>query len=170
MKQKVSNNYDLIFRKGHESEFRDIYEFVPQCKPLGNYTMDFYRIMLRYNSDSCFVVEYDEEIVGWILSMVSLNRSDTCFLWQIGIKPSLQNHGIGNPFLRYAEDEFKNFGCSRVELTIGPENLRSQRFFEKNGYSNISETAGETIVINGNTAIKDYYRPDGHYMLYEKYL
>jgi hypothetical protein len=38
------------------------------------------------------------------------------------------------------------------------------------GYQNISESVGKTIEVNGNIAVRDYYKPERHFMVYEKWI
>jgi RimJ/RimL family protein N-acetyltransferase len=69
-------------------------------------------------------------------------------------------------------DEFektgKGFGCTCVEVTVDPENIASKKLFEKNGYLNVSSNEGETIEVRGSTAVKDYYKPGRHFILFQK--
>ena len=57
-----------------------------------------------------------------------------------------------------------------MELTVDPENIPSQRFFEKNGYKNVSFKEGEIVEVKGKPAVKDYYKPDRHFILFQKEL
>ena len=53
-------------------------------------------------------------------------------------------------------------------MTVDPENIPSQKLFEKNGFLNISSREGEIVEVMGNTAVKDYYKPGRHFILYDK--
>ena len=53
-------------------------------------------------------------------------------------------------------------------MTIDPDNLPSQKLFEKMGYENISERVGKTIEVQGKIAVQDYYKPGRHFMVFEK--
>jgi len=161
---------EVVVRKAKEDEFLDVYGFVFHCDPLEYYFEHFYKIMLRYFNNCCFVAEYDKRIVGFVLGFIPMVPNNTYFLWQIGVDPLLQGEGIGTMLLEKVEREVKKLGCNRIELTIDPENVLSQRMFEKTGYRNISGREGETVELNGNTAVKDYYGPERHFMLYEKKL
>jgi hypothetical protein len=59
-------------------------------------------------------------------------------------------------------------GCTRIEVTIDPENIVSEKLFIKNGYSNISSKIGPTVLVNKKKAVKDYYSPNRHFMVFEK--
>jgi len=155
-------------RKAKEEEFLNVYEFVSRCNLLESYDEHFYKIMLRYFGNSCFVAEYNDNIVGFVLGIVSQVHDKTYFMWQIGVDKSIREQGIGKMLLETVEKEVKKLGCNRVELTIAPKNIPSKRLFEKMGYLNVSAKGGEIVEVMGNTAVKDYYKPGRHFMLYEK--
>jgi ribosomal protein S18 acetylase RimI-like enzyme len=126
--------------------------------------------MLRYFYNSCFIVEDNDKIIGFVMGFSSQADTTKFFLWQIGVTPRYRGQNIGTILLKRLENEAKNHGCKRIELTVDPENVPSQKLFEKNGYFNMSVMEGETIEINGNTAVKDYYKPGRHFILFQKEL
>ena len=158
----------VTIRKVKEEEFLNVYEFVSRCNLLENYAEHFYKIMLRYFGNSCFIADYNGGIVGFVLGFVSQIHDKTYFLWQVGIDKSVRREGIGKMLLETAEKEMRKLGCNRIELTIDPKNIPSKRLFEKMGYINVSSKEGKLIKVMENTAVKDYYKPGRHFMLYEK--
>lgn len=158
----------LQIRKADEKEFLSVYNFVSRCKPLENYSEHFYKIMLRYFGNSCFVAEFNNEIVGFVMGFRSQVDNDKFFLWQIGVFSYHRGKEIGKMLLDEFEKVAKNIGCKRIEVTVDLENTPSQKLFEKMGYLNVSVKEGETVEVMGNTAVKDYYKLGRHFMLYEK--
>lgn len=158
-------------RTAKETDFLDVYEFVSGCPPLENYAEHVYKILLRYFGNSCFIAEMRNRIVGFVLGLISQTHAQpTYFLWQIGISPSMQGTGLGKRLLKEVEKQVTGLGCQRIELTIDPENIPSQKLFAETGYGNISRKEGETVEVMGHMAVKDYYKPGRHFMLYEKIL
>jgi phosphoribosylamine--glycine ligase len=158
-------------RTAKQTDFLNVYEFVSSCPPLENYAEHVYKILLRYCGNSCFIAEIRNRIVGFVLGLISQTHEQrTYFLWQIGVSSSVQGTGIGKRLLEEVEKQVIAQGCHRIELTIDPENVPSQKLFEKMGYGNISQREGDTLDILGNMAVKDYYKPGRHFMLYEKIL
>jgi L-2,4-diaminobutyric acid acetyltransferase len=155
-------------RRAKESEFLDVYRFVCGCAPLERYYEHFYKIMLRYFGNSSFIAEDDGAMVGFVMLLPSGAQEGTYFLWQIGVSAAMQGLGLGKMLLHWAEEEVKKLGGRRIEVTVDPENSPSRRIFEAMGYENISRKEGKTVVVNGNEAVKDYYKPGRHFMLYEK--
>ena len=91
------------------------------------------------------------------------------FYWNVPVDKN-NNNGSWWDNLSNKADELKNSGFTRIEITIDPANISSKKLFESMGFRNISEKIGDTINVQGNIAIRDYYRPGGHFMLFEKNL
>ena len=158
----------LQIRKAHEKEFLSVYNFVSRCKPLENYSEHFYKIILRYFGNSCFVAEFNDEIVGFVMGFRSQVDNEKFFLWQIGVFSYHRGKEVGKMLLDEFEKAGKNLGCKRIEVTVDPENIPSQKLFEKNGYLNISSREGDVVEVMGNITVKDYYKPCRHFILFEK--
>ena len=166
---KKLTDEEVGFRTANETDFLQVYHFVSGCPPLENYYEHVYKILLRYFGNSCFIAEIRNRVVGFVLGFISQTHSEkTYFLWQIGVAPFMQGTGLGNRLLAEVEKWTKEKGCQRIEATIDPENVPSQKLFEKRGFVNISQKEGKTVTVKGCTAVKDYYKPGRHFMLYEK--
>jgi L-2,4-diaminobutyric acid acetyltransferase len=161
-------------RNAEEGDFLAVHRFVSGCKPLEPYQEHFYKIMLRYAGNTCLILEDCDEkgqIAGFVMGFISQRHTpSTYFLWQIGISSSVQGRGLGKELVREIEKRMTKMGCRRIELTIDPENHPSRKLFERMGYQNISPKEGPVVTVAGNPAVKDYYRPGRHFMLYEKRL
>ncbi|SNQ60250.1 GNAT family N-acetyltransferase [Candidatus Methanoperedens nitratireducens] len=160
----------INIREANQNDFLEVHKFVSTCKPLENYFEHFYKIMLRYFGNTCFIAEHENKIVGYLMGIKSQTHESTYFLWKIGVSPSMQGKGIGRLLLERAENKVRDIGLKRIEVTIDPENTPSKKLFESMGFNNISLKEGVTVKVNGNIAVKDYYRPGRHFMLYEKWL
>jgi L-2,4-diaminobutyric acid acetyltransferase len=154
--------------KAEENDFLKVYKFVSNCKPLENYSEHFYKIMLRYFGNSCFVAKFNDDIVGFVMGFRSQVDNEKFFLWQIGVFSYYRGKEVSKMLLDEFEKAGRNLGCKRVEVTVDPENIPSQKLFEKNGYLNISSREGDIVEVMGFTAVKDYYKPGRHFILFEK--
>ena len=161
---------DLIIRSACEAEYLEVHGFVSLCKPLEPYGEHFFKIMLRYFGNTCYIAEQEGRIVGWVMGFFSQKQTGTYFLWQIGVHPENRGQRLGQQLLKHLEKHLRNTDACRIELTIDPENVASRQLFENNGYENISSREGPIIQSNGRDAVKDYYKPGRHFMLYEKAL
>jgi ribosomal protein S18 acetylase RimI-like enzyme len=125
---------------------------------------------LRYFGNSCFIAEFNKDIVGFVMGFKSQVDKNKFFLWQIGVFSKYREKEVGKKLLNRIEKAAKELGCKSIELTVDPENIPSKRFFEKNGFLNISSKEGEIIEVMGNIAVKDYYKPGRHFILFQKEL
>lgn len=155
-------------RKAREEDFLAVYRFVSSCPPLEKYFEHFYKIMLRYFQNTCFIAEEGDEIVGFLMGFISPVHESTYFLWQVGVSPTTQGKGVGKLLLKAMESCVKEMGGKRIEVTVDPENEPSLRLFESSGYVNISRQEGEAVHVLENLAVKDYYSPGRHFILFEK--
>ena len=158
----------IHIRKAREEDFLAVYRFVSSCPPLEKYFEHFYKIMLRYFHNTCFIAEDGDEIVGFLMGFISPVHESTYFLWQVGVSPTTQGKGVGKLLLKAAENTLKEMDIRRIEVTVDPENKPSLRLFKSLGYINISRQEGETVSVLGNLAVKDYYSPGRHFILFEK--
>ena len=166
--QKKSLDKRIIIEPPSEEEFVEVFRFMAQSMPSECYAEHFYKIMLRYFGNTCVVARDRKNIIGFVLGFFSQVQTDTYFLWQIATLPAYQGMGIGKKLVREVEKILSKMNCRRIEVTIAPDNTPSQKLFEAMGYKNVSQKEGETLVINNNPAVKDYYKPGRHFMLYEK--
>jgi diaminobutyrate acetyltransferase len=160
----------LSLRTAREEEFLDLQGFVAGCPPLEAYPQHVYKILLRYFGSCSFVAERGDRMVGFVMGMPSHRHPGTWFLWQIGVAADQQGTGLGKRLLRHVEAEIGRLGFDRIEVTVDPMNAPSRRLFEALGYTNISSREGSTLEVNGHPAVKDYYRPGRHFMVFENKL
>lgn len=158
----------MRIRKVVQDDFLKVHQFTAGCPPMENYPEHVYKIILRYFGDYCFIAEENGQIIGFAMGIVPQSFPGTYFLWQIGVTPSHQGQSIGGKLVREVENELKKLGFKRIEVTIDPVNLPSQKLFKKMGFQNISEKVGKTIEVQGKLAVQDYYKPGRHFMVYEK--
>jgi L-2,4-diaminobutyric acid acetyltransferase len=161
---------DVTIEKVDEDDFLKVYNFVSNCKPLESYSEHFFKIMLRYFGNSCFVAKFNDDIVGFVMGFKSQVDKNKFFLWQIGVFSYYRGKEIGKKLLDKIEKTVKEFDCKIIEVTVDPENIPSKKLFEKNGYLNVSSKEGEIIKIMGSDAVKDYYKASRHFILFQKEL
>jgi len=160
----------IRFRRASEEDFMEVQGFISGCPPLEPYPQHQYRILLRYFGNVCFAAENGNRLVGFIAGLVSSALPGTYFLWQIGVSPGTRGTGLGKRLLRYAEHELAEEGVGRIEVTVDPMNDPSRKLFEAEGYRSMAWKEGNLVEVNGQAALKDFYRPGRHFLLYEKSL
>jgi len=168
-KLKAVKDNPLKMSTASEADYLKVYDLVRHCPPLEIYPSHLYKIIIRFFGDNCYVAYKDGQLAGWVMGFISTVKPDTYFLWQIGIDSTMQGTGLGTKLLQFIENDLLKKNCRRIELTIDPWNIPSQKLFNKNGYRNYSSDEGvPTTIVNGLESVIDHYNPGRHFMLYEK--
>jgi ribosomal-protein-alanine N-acetyltransferase len=101
--------------------------------------------MLRHPSREIYVAHVKDEIVGFIVLIMS--GALVGYIQTVGVVPEWRNKGIGSKLLKFAEDMIFS-KAPNVFLCVSSFNRRAQELYKRLGY----ETIGE---------LKDYIVP-GH--------
>lgn len=75
---------------------------------------------------------------------VIISRQNFVIL-SIAVDPEMQQKGIGQALLDYAENEAAKRGFMRMVLTVNPVNAKAIRFYEKNKWVKTSFQSGKNI-------------------------
>lgn len=151
-----------------ESDFLSIYDFVSKCKPLEVYPEHLYKIILRYFNDTCFILKFQDKLIGFAIGFISQVHLKRFFLWQLGIDSKFQNRGVGGHFLKRLENKIKQKDIKQIELTVDPVNIASMKLFKKMGYKNVSKKEGKCFKVSNIEAVKDYYKTGRHFVVFQK--
>lgn len=89
-----------------------------------------YLLMCHHFSDTCLVAEIDDRIVGFTLGYRPPGRTDTLFIWQIGVCATARGAGLGGRMLDELLRRQLASGVRFVEATVTPSNAASQALFE----------------------------------------
>ena len=162
---------NVTIRQPADSEFIAIRDLCAECPPLEVYPVHLYRIMLCYWGNTCLLAEQDGLAVGFVQGLFSQTASaKTYFLWQIAVHPKNRKQGVGQCLLRAIETTVRHAGGLFIHATIDPENKPSRALFTSHGYVNVSANQEATTTELDQPAMRDYYGPGRHFMLYEKAL
>lgn len=71
---------------------------------------------------------------------------DAAHLWQFGVLPALQSHGIGTAMVAYAEHAAAAHGFRIAEIGAETDNPRARALYERLGYVLVDERDGEWIL------------------------
>lgn len=80
-----------------------------------------------------FIVLKDKKVIGAAEFMIAFDRPDA-FLYGFSIMKEYQHQGIGNMFLNYCENYFKEKKIKTMSLTVDPENYTAIKLYKKRGY------------------------------------
>lgn len=87
-----------------------------------------YALAFREFGDTCRVAVRDEEVVGFVMGFVPPTRTDTVFVWQIGVREDARGRGIARALLEaLTSDRAEPFVF--LEATVAPSNTTSHALF-----------------------------------------
>ena len=86
---------------------------------------------LRRNPETCFVAEYNGNIVGSILSGHDGRRG---FINHTSVLASERKKGVGTALVNAAVEALKSEGITKVALVVFAHNASGNQFWEKAGF------------------------------------
>ena len=87
-----------------------------------------YALAFREFGDTCRVAIRDGAVVGFVLGFVPPTRTDTVFVWQIGVREDARGIGVGHALLEaLTSDRAEPFAY--LEATVAPSNTTSRALF-----------------------------------------
>ena len=113
-----------------------------------------------YERDESFRRSFERHKAGEVVYLVAHIRGrpvghlgvdlvrvrDAAHLWQFGVMPPLQSHGIGSAMVVYAEHSVAEHGFGIAEIGAETDNPRARALYERLGYTLIDERDGEWIL------------------------
>jgi N-acetylglutamate synthase len=89
------------------------------------------KIFLDKNPNTCFVVEYKNEIIGTIMAGNDGRRGH---IYHLMVKPEHRKNGLGKKLLEKTEKALKREGIRKIFLVAFKKNKTGNIFWENNGY------------------------------------
>ena len=114
-------------RKIFEKDAPLLRAIAKKCFPLDVHTQYTYWVVARYYGDKGFVLEYNGQPIGYIMTIES---SNVTFIWQIGILSEYRNHGLSYQLIDAVVRCAKSIN-NRMEVTIDESNISCYFAFYK---------------------------------------
>jgi ribosomal protein S18 acetylase RimI-like enzyme len=89
------------------------------------------KIFLEKNPNTCFVVEYNKEIIGTIMAGNDGRRGH---IYHLMVKPEHRKNGLGKKLLEKTEKALKKEGVRKIFLVAFKKNKTGNIFWQNNGY------------------------------------
>ncbi|HUG20567.1 MAG TPA: diaminobutyrate acetyltransferase [Planctomycetaceae bacterium] len=89
-----------------------------------------YLLLCRDFAETCLVAEDETGVAGFVTAYRPPLRSESLFIWQVGVAPHARRQGLASRMLRSL---LSSPGCRDVqflEATVSPSNVASRRMFE----------------------------------------
>lgn len=139
-----------------------------KCAPIPIERDSIYHLFTKYFTNTCFVAEKDDQIVGYILGFTSQLEKNVAYIHNICVSPDSRRKKIGSSLYQKFFQNMKKEKCQKIFLIINPTNKLSISYHESLGF-NVSKE-GEEIYVEGVRASKDYNGPGKHMVVMCKYL
>jgi ribosomal protein S18 acetylase RimI-like enzyme len=127
-----------------------------------------YHLFCKFFNNTCFVSERDGEIQAFLLGFISQVDAGQAYIHLVAVDPPAQRHGIARQLYETFFERVRGLGVRRVGLIVNPDNAGSLAFHESLGFQ--PDLHGETISVDGVTAVKDYNGPDLHMVPFSRCL
>lgn len=98
----------------------------PPLEPMNCYT---YLLLCSHFSQTSIIAKDDHGVIGFIGGYRPPTHPDAVFVWQIGVHPRGQGHGLGGRMLDVLWENVAPQGVRYLEATVAPSNTASQRLF-----------------------------------------
>ena len=145
----------MNIRKMVINDYDDVYALWMACAGMGLNNLDDSREgidkFLKRNPDTCFVAEYDNQIVGVIIVGNDGRRG---YIYHTAVNKQYRKRGIARQLVETSMQELKKCGINKVALVVFDRNESGNAFWEKLGF-----TVREDLVYR-NKAITEMIRID----------
>lgn len=113
-----------------------------------------------------------KDATNHIVSVVNLKRNQdaqgiSCYLGMLTVEPLTQAKGIGRTMLSFAEDYARDWGATRITLTVIQVRTELIGWYERRGYRKTGELEAFPY---GDTRFGEPKRDDLHFIVFEKQL
>ncbi|MBD3181909.1 GNAT family N-acetyltransferase [Candidatus Poribacteria bacterium] len=98
-------------------DINSIRELVKDYPPLTAHENYVYRILAEYFSETCFVVEFEGELVGFASGFISQKDPSVFFIWQVCIDDSHRKKLIMRLIREHIKKVAKTMGCKKMQFT-----------------------------------------------------
>lgn len=151
-----SGTSEIALRTANLADAQAIWGLVSDSDVLDTNSAYCYLLLCRDFSETCVVACRDDRVVGFVTAYVPPGRSDTVFVWQVGVAAEARRQGLAKRMLL----ELLSFpacdGVNFMEANVTPSNDASRRLFQS-----VAENLDTACRIQpGFTA--DLFGPAGH--------
>lgn len=118
------------------NDYEKVYQLWMSCKNMGFNNLDDSKEgiekFLRRNPDTSFVAEYDNKIIGIILSGHDGRRG---YIYHMSVDECFRKQGIGKQLVEKCLSALKDEGINKVALLVFNRNETGNIFWEKMGFA-----------------------------------
>lgn len=87
------------------------------------------------DNTNIFIITHEEEFLGYIIFSITDDFTD---IYKIFIRESDRNKGYATKLIEYVYNLARRYNSKKLMIEVRSENSVAIKFYEKNGFSNIS--------------------------------
>ena len=159
-------NPGVKVRNARDQDFMKCVETIKLAWPGFAERESVYHVFCKHFSTTSFVAESDQKIVAFLLGFLSQTDGRTAYVHLVATHPKYQRRGIARVLYEKFFETAKKSGRNRVSLNVSPDNVASLEFHRGLGFHPV--LTGETVIVGGVKAAKDYNGPNNHIVPFEK--
>lgn len=109
------------------------------------------KLFFQHFQDTSFVVEQDDQIIGFLIGFVSQTYSTEAYIHFIGVHPGYRKSGVAKYLYQRFFDKVQNKGCKVVRCVTSPVNKTSIAFHTRMGFQiekSTDEVDGVQVTVN----------------------
>jgi len=150
----------MLIRNAQEDDFVNCFHISRRAWPEFKERESIYHLFCKFFNNTCFVIERDGQIQGFVFGFLSQVEKTQAYIHLVAVDPSSQRQGLANHLYARFFETVSGLGARQVRLIVNPDNAPSLAFHEKLGFQ--ADLHGDTVVVDGVRAVKDYNGPGLH--------
>lgn len=124
------------------------------------------KLFFDFFQDTSFIVEKDEQIIGFLIGFLSQTNSEVAYIHFVGVHPEYRNLKIGKQLYNEFFNAVKQKGAGVVRCVTSPVNKVSIAYHTKMGF----DIEPGDLIVEGISIHKDYDGPSNDRILFKKKL
>ena len=121
----------MIIRNCTVGDVDRVRRFVDTCKPLDLHTPFTYWALFNYSSNLCFIIEENEDVIGFVSGIRSSVEKDIVYLWQIGVSKDQRGKNYSSVLIENFIGSVSSLNCNKIQVSIDLNNEASYNTFLK---------------------------------------
>lgn len=139
----------MTIRNCNVNDIERVRRFISQNKPIVAHRPPIYWVLFTYFNNSYFLAEENNKVIGFAGGLKSTSQEGVFHLWQIAVDKDYRGKGYAKKLLNSVVKEAINMKCSKLQISILPENTASIHLF-----NDFAEKYGKKMI---QLSLIDYY-------------
>lgn len=147
-------------RNAEDDDFVKCVSIAREAWPEFKERESIYHLFCKYFNPTSFVLEANGDIVAFVFGFLSEVDNNTAYIHLVATSPKHQRKGMATRLYQKFFETVQAVERNRIELTVNPDNAASLEFHRRLGFG--ENFKGETIIVGGVRAVRDYNGPGIH--------